>query len=657
MNMRTKLIMMFALTVILPILAIATVSISETITRSSENFVERTQNEIRQVDNGFQLFFQQVKNSATFLANNSLVKKAPADTQSYLGAKKNMAPEQDSSAESDIFNLYKEFGQAHEELLFVYLGTPNGGFIQYPPEALEEYDPRKRPWYQLAIDNPGKANITSAYQGNSGGPMVSIAHSFTNAHGEFAGVQSVDVTLSTLTDILIDINLGETGYLILIDEAGTVLADPKNPKNNFKNINKLSSPLFKQLKKSSGQVNFSTILNGKKIDVTTYFSKKLGWRFVGVIDSAEIMEPSYEMIATITFIALIMVAIFVALGIWMANKIVLPINKVADGLRYIAQGEGDLTKRLDVIGSDEIGQLAKWFNQFLDSINHLVVDIKSRAITLSETASNSSTQISEIKASSHQQEQSIEQAGSITSAMAAMAQTVSTDCRNTMDDIEHTERFSSQGNTIISASVEEVNQLSESLTESSQAMQLLEHESENITQILDVIRAIAEQTNLLALNAAIEAARAGEQGRGFAVVADEVRTLAQRSRESTEEIDSVLTNLIEQTRSVSQKMTHSVERSKASIEKTQQAHQSFDEIRSSVGQIKEKIAHIAQAADEQYHSSDSINQNISGISGSATGIANTADTLADGSNDLLTLSNELNDLVGRFKVEGNVIIQ
>jgi len=652
MNMRAKLIIMFALTVILPILAIATVSISETVSRSSENFVQRTQNEIRQVDNGFQLFFQQVKNGVTFLANSAVVKQAPVNTQSYLGEKKEMTPNLDSPAESAIFNLYKQFRETHKELLFVYLGTPNGGFIQYPPETMEGYDPRKRPWYQLAINNPGHANITSPYQGNSGGPMVSIAHTFKNTQGELAGVQSVDVTLSTLTDILDDIKLGETGYLILIDKTGTVLADPKNPKNNFKNIKMLSSPLFTQLKKSPAQLNFSTELNGKSIDVTTYFSEELGWRFVGVIDSAEIMEPTYEMITTITFIAIIMVAVFVALGIWMANKIVLPINRVSDGLRDIAQGEGDLTKRLDVIGNDEIGQLAKWFNQFLDSIHHLVVDIKSRAITLGETASNSSNQISDIKASSHKQEHSIEQAGNITSAMATMAQTVSNDCRSTMEDIEHTERFSNQGNTIISASVEEVNQLSESLTESSQAMQLLEHESENITNILDVIRAIAEQTNLLALNAAIEAARAGEQGRGFAVVADEVRTLAQRSRESTEEIDSVLSNLIEQTRTVSQKMTHSVDRSKQSIEKTQQAHQSFDEIRSSVNQIKEKIAHIAQAADEQYHSSDSINQNISGISDSARGIANTADVLADGSSDLLTLSKELNDLVGRFKVNG-----
>jgi len=352
MNMRAKLISMFALTVILPILAIATVSISETISRSSENFVKQAQHEIRQVDNGFNLFFQQVKNNATFLANNTIVKKAPITTQSYLGDKRNMAPANDTVEEAAIFELYRQFGQSHEELLFVYLGTPNGGFIQYPAEPMENYDPRQRPWYKLAKDNPGKANLTSAYQGNSGGPMVSIAHSFTNSEGEFSGVQSVDVTLSTLTDILSKVNLGKSGYIVLIDDSGTILADPKNKRNNFKNIKELQSPLFKQLTKSSSQLHFSTELNGEDIDVTTYYSKELGWRFVGVIDSAEIMEPAYEMVTTITFIALVMVTVFVLFGIIMTNKIVQPINKVADGLKHIALGDGDLTQRLEVSSKD-----------------------------------------------------------------------------------------------------------------------------------------------------------------------------------------------------------------------------------------------------------------------------------------------------------------
>jgi len=650
MNIRSKLTLSFATTVIFPLLVIAIISISMTISRSSTNFVERTQAELRQVDNGFQLFFQQLKNNVIYLANHQLTINLPDETHNYINESHMMTPENDSIAENNLYHFYHDFGQSHDDLLYIYTGTEHGGFVQYPLEELGEYDPRQRPWYKQALLSPNEAIITEAYQDVIGKPVVTAAITIKNTDDKIIGVQGVDVTLATLTTIISNTKLGISGYLILIDEFGTVLADAKSPTNNFKNIKDLSSPLYQSLNAQSKQKHFKSRHLNEDINVATYYSPSLKWRFVGVINSDEILAPAYNMSTTIILIALFMVAVFVSLGKWLANRIVQPINHVAIGLKDIANGKGDLTKRLEVIGKDEVSELAQWFNQFLDSIHQLIVDIKSCAVTLNDTANRSSIQISDIKTSSHQQEGSLENANAQIENMAETVHQISNDCQESSTTINETENISLKGNNLISLTVDEVSTLNQSLTDSSRSMQLLEEESDNITKILDVIRSIAEQTNLLALNAAIEAARAGEQGRGFAVVADEVRTLAQRSRGATEEIDSVLMNLLEQTRIVSEQMGKSVQQSTQTIIKIEQASDSFNEISTLVVQMKEHIARITSSTDTQCKSSDIINHDISGINQSAKGIATNADTLAVGSNDLLKLSKGLTDLVDRFKI-------
>ena len=186
--------------------------------------------------------------------------------------------------------------------------------------------------------------------------------------------------------------------------------------------------------------------------------------------------------------------------------------------------------------------------------------------------------------------------------------------------------------------------------DSSQATKQLESESDNINQILNVIRSIAEQTNLLALNAAIESARAGEQGRGFAVVADEVRSLAQRSYGATEEIDGMLTKLIERTQFVSNKMATGLDQSEQATEQSNQARATFEQISELVQQIMNQITQIASAAEEQYQVSEEISRTISGMQTSTTDVNHASKGLSSNADNLLSLSKNLNELVGQFKV-------
>lgn len=657
MKMQHKLISALAFSVIVPTLVVAVFTFFQSISNSKDTFVTATQNEIRQVNSGFQLFFQQVKSNAMFLARNPVVQNVPAETSTYMGDERMMDPANAHPDEAAIFDLYTDFGETHEELLYVYLGTPNGGFIQYPAESIGGYDPRKRPWYQQGMANPNESGITSAYQGVTGGPMVSVMHQIKDNFGQPIGVQSLDVSLSTLTDILTSIRLGKSGYLILIeDESGSVLADHKAKNNNFKNMREIRTPLYSELSKrlrtnNSNEKYFTTEHQGRDVAVTTYYSKELGWHFVGIIDRSEILAPAYSMSFTIFIIAAIIAAIVVVLGIGLTQKLVGPIQVVASGLKDIAQGKGDLTQRLKVTTNDETGQLAEWFNQFLGSIHNLVLDIKTDSQLLADKSKQIGHVVEDIKKASHEQETAIDNSSQSTSNMAETAQQVASNCTSTLDMVTNAETSAQDGTRIIVGMVEDVNKLSGTISESAVAMKELENESSNITQILSVIRGIAEQTNLLALNAAIEAARAGEQGRGFAVVADEVRTLAKRSHDATEEIDTMLNNLVDKTRFVSGKMDTSLTQSEKATSQSASANKSFEDISTAVAQIRDRLDQIARSAEQQHHSSQQIDGNISGIGNSVTGIANSSDDLADNAQELMHLSSELNNLVGKFKVK------
>ncbi|CCQ12795.1 methyl-accepting chemotaxis transducer [Pseudoalteromonas luteoviolacea B = ATCC 29581] len=650
MRMRQKLIVSFVLTVIVPIFAISIVSISQTKQESLDRFYETSKSEIGQVENTFVMFFEQMKNNARFLAQSKAVQAVPQSTAQYLGPERNMDPLSDSPEEADIFRLYTSFGETHKELLFVYLGTEQGGFLQYPAEPLGNYDPRKRPWYQAVKNDPNEVVVTSPYQGVTGQAMVSVATAIKNGNA-FIGVQSLDVTLGTLTDIVSKIRFGNSGYLILLSGDGTVLADPRNKANNFKHVNDLDSPLYTAFKANKGKQNFAVTEGKKDLEAQLYRSDKLNWQFIAVIDTDEIMESAYSMTTSISIIAIVMLVLFGFIAVLMANKIVYPIESVSEGLREIAQGEGNLSKRLKVIGKDEISELASWFNQFLDSINVLVKDIKNNASTLNKEAQSSQNRINDIRDQSHHQSIIAKEAATTTQSVENMAQTVSHNCQDALTEIENTDHQATTGNRLITSTVSQVAKLNESLSVSAQSMSQLENESNNITNILGVIRSIAEQTNLLALNAAIEAARAGEQGRGFAVVADEVRTLAQRSHDATQEIEQVLTKLIDQTRSVSKQMTESVGESKQAISESEQAHQAFDEIARSVLSVKSIISNISSEAMQQGQAASLTHEQIQGVSNSVEEVGTATDALSKGADQLVKLANSLDQLVGRFKVD------
>ena len=234
--------------------------------------------------------------------------------------------------------------------------------------------------------------------------------------------------------------------------------------------------------------------------------------------------------------------------------------------------------------------------------------------------------------------------------MAATANEVSSSCANAADLAVQTQQASDLGQSVITQTVESVVQLCDVINNASADITQLDTESENIMSILSVIRGISEQTNLLALNAAIEAARAGEHGRGFAVVADEVRALSQRTAESTEEVASQLDKLRTMSSKVSKDMERSIETTNKTVELAHSAQQQFSEITASIVNISDLNTQIATAAEEQQHVAEDINRNVTEIKNSADEVSDIAVSTSENGNEMSRLSSILTDLVGKFKV-------
>ena len=652
MNISKKLKLAFASAIALPLIIIAVLVITQTRQQALDSFAELSEREARQVDNGISMFFAEIEKNVDYLASHAAILDAKQGVKTHM-----QSPNAEmldhlsgSNTEQNAFSLFDHFGATHPGLAYIYMGNEQGGYIQWPEgEVTANYDPRVRPWYETGKAAGGKTVRTNAYYWAADDMVIVSTVKAIKQAGEFIGVQGMDVSLQGLTDIIANIKLGETGYLMLIEDSGNVLVDVKNADYRFKQLAQVNNGKYKQLA-DNNQGQFEIDINGKDYLANIYTSQKLGWKFIGLVEKSEVMSAANAMTITILVISAILIAVFILVASYISKLISAPIVEVSDGLTEISQGGGDLTKRLVIKTRDETAKLANSFNLFLNLISDLVTQINDCAQNVSDTSAQTSSQAAQLSGSTSQQQQALEMAATAINEMAATANEVSASCANAAELASQTQQASELGQSVISETVDSVVSLSEVITKATQDINQLDAESENIMSILSVIRGIAEQTNLLALNAAIEAARAGDHGRGFAVVADEVRALSQRTSESTEEIASQLDTLRKMSDLVSKEMTTSLNRTNKTVDLAHSAQQQFSEITASIVNISDLNTQIATAAEEQQHVAEDINRNVVEIKNAADDVSEIADSARGNGEKLNLLSNTLTGLVGKFKV-------
>ena len=344
------------------------------------------------------------------------------------------------------------------------------------------------------------------------------------------------------------------------------------------------------------------------------------------------------------------VAILILLGWSTASSIGIALSSLLKSLKDIASGDGDLTKRLEKKSNDELGDVVDSFNEFVEKLHHSISDVVSSIQPLTSLSSDLGALTSDTLTITGNQNRATEEVSLVVEEMVSSVQAVSSHASSASEAANDADKAAKDGREIVNKTVESINGLAREVERAGEVIRKLESDTENVGTILDVIKGIAEQTNLLALNAAIEAARAGEQGRGFAVVADEVRTLASRTQDSTQEIQKVIEELQTAARSAVEVMGQSKQRAQTSVEQAAQTGESLTAITERVEAINQMNMQIVTAAEEQERAAYSIKENVIGIKDTSESAMQSIQKVEVASASLVDISSNLQAITGEFKV-------
>ena len=496
--------------------------------------------------------------------------------------------------------------------------------------------------------------------------MTSIALPMLD-NGKLVGVMGADISLSALQKLASTANselYQGRGQISVISSGGFLAAHSQNAELLGQSLQKAFPTQAASLQNTLAQGKANHLIDGDQLQVSQPFTptpQGKPWMVVLEVPRSVLQEPALELqkeldsaqtkgVSLTLLIGLIAVIAGLILMWLTARGVSRPILQVAAMLRNIASGEGDLTQRLTYAKRDELGELANWFNRFLDKLQPIIAEVKNSV----QQARGTADQASGIAAQTHHgmqsQQQEIDQVATASNEMSATAHDVANNAAQAAEAARGANQASIEGGQVIERTTRNIAQLAEDMNQAMQQVAQLASNSEQIGSVLEVIRGIAEQTNLLALNAAIEAARAGEQGRGFAVVADEVRTLASRTQVSTGEIQKVLQELQSGSRNAVVSMDRATSLAQQAVAQSEKSGQSLQQITGSVSGITAVNNQIAAATEEQHATSQLIQGYVTEIQQMAQSAIKATGELGDVSAELRSVTERLQHVATQFKV-------
>ena len=641
--------------IILVMVAISSVTTGFFFYRNSlANFYDSAETALSEFSDSISMFFSAKEVELNVFSETNEVRNADDTIHSFVNETGpiQILEYKKSPTEEAIRKVCKSFANNDSDIAEIYIGTKWGGYATNFDSSMNGgYDPRKRGWYETATKGNGNVMITDAFASTVGATVVGITKSVYDKANVFIGNSSIEVSLETLNTILEAMNLGEGSFFMMIQKDGTVLADTGIRKCNFQNVADINIPDLVSFLADSEKDGIITVPGG---NYATYFAEKIantktGYQIVAFCPRETVFAAFYQTLKTTIIICMIL-GIIIALGTALVTqKVIRPLriiqNSISENSSQIAEGRADLTKRIKIKSRNEIGDVAESFNVFTEKLQEIIGSMKQTKGALTEAGDNLNTSTSEAMAAITQISASIttmnNNLGSQTESVSQTAESINKILTG-ITALEELIAVQSQAIQGASGVVEqmiikigEVNHSTDRMvvsfgrletdaesgaktqTELKEKIGEIENQSKLLSEANSVIASIASQTNLLAMNAAIEAAHAGEAGKGFAVVADEIRKLSETSSTQSKTIGEQLNRIQSTIGTV--------------VEATQRGVNGYANLANEIHETDVLVRQIKEAITVQQSDSAQITESLQGMNESSQEVQNASKEMSQDS--------------------------
>ena len=495
-------------------------------------------------------------------------------------------------------------------------------------------------WF-FAYKDSGQETSLSLYNEPGQGYRLFANYQQTNGRGMSGVAKSVD----ELVDVLNSVKIAESGFIYMTDGEGTIIAHSNTDLLGKSHLRDVTSG---QTANQLLQQQTFNLARGEEMLYASTYVKSAGWYVIAQVPENELYSQMDNASLSMIFWSLVIAGGFALLGVWLAGTISKPIENLAAVFKQLGDGHGDLTKRIPLPEQRETRQLVDGFNRFIASLHDIISRVTDTSANLRQSAFEVASQSKTTQTNSEEQRDRTIQVATALTQMSHTVNDIASSAQAAAADAQECSSTSTNGLDTTARAVANINQLARQVSEVTTVIESLDSHTADIIGILDTIRGISEQTNLLALNAAIEAARAGDHGRGFSVVADEVRSLASRAAQSTDEIQSKIDKFKHDSDQALVKMRDSREQTEEVVSAAQNLESLLTSIASGIQHINDVNMQVATATEEQTQVIEDINQNIQQISTNSDDNLHAARQMVAVSDQLDSLAAELNEQVNRF---------